>query len=188
MNQLGASQDQSLLTFYESIRRQVEADRRLGGRHRFVGRYAKQYAERLHEEMDRRKLRFVPIDWSWSVSGWPSWKRELALHPRYDDGEGLARLVPIGSTKLDALDFPVRIEPGLRPPLLDDHVDEVFALGVELFDSFPDCRLQISAWNQLPVVDRRLCPTHDKPPASNSSRVPKRALRLGLRPAKTSAK
>jgi hypothetical protein len=64
MNQLGASQDQSLLTFYESIRRQVEADRRLGGRHRFVGRYATQYAERLREEMDRRKLRFVPIDWS----------------------------------------------------------------------------------------------------------------------------
>jgi hypothetical protein len=64
MNQLGASHDQSLLTFYESIRRQVEADRRLGGRHRFVGRYAKQYAERLREEMDRRKLRFVPIDWN----------------------------------------------------------------------------------------------------------------------------
>jgi hypothetical protein len=64
MNQLGASHDLSLLTFYESIRRQVDADRRLGGRHRFVGPHAKKYAERLREEMDRRKLRFVPIDWS----------------------------------------------------------------------------------------------------------------------------
>lgn len=64
MNQLSSCPDQSLLTFYESVRRQVEADRRLGGRHRFVGEKAKQYAEELREEMDRRKLRFVPIDWS----------------------------------------------------------------------------------------------------------------------------
>ena len=64
MKQLGGSHDQSLLTFYESIRRQVEADRRFGGRHRFVGPHARRYAEMLREEMDRRKLRFVPIDWN----------------------------------------------------------------------------------------------------------------------------
>jgi hypothetical protein len=44
---------------------------------------------------------------------------------------------------LTPLIAPIRLEPRLRPPLFDDHVDEVFALGGELFDSFPDCRLQI---------------------------------------------
>jgi hypothetical protein len=57
------SNDHSLFSFYESVRRQVEADKRLGGRIRFVGDAAKQYAERLREEMERRRLRFTPIDW-----------------------------------------------------------------------------------------------------------------------------
>ena len=34
-----------------------------GGRYRFVGESARQYAERLREEMDRRRLKFTPIDW-----------------------------------------------------------------------------------------------------------------------------
>jgi hypothetical protein len=54
----------SLLIYYECIWKQVEADRRLGGRYRFIGQRAKQYAEKLREEMDRRKLRFIPIDWT----------------------------------------------------------------------------------------------------------------------------
>jgi hypothetical protein len=54
--------DESLLAYYESVRRQVVADHRLGGR-RLVGSTVKQYAERLTGEMDRRRLRFQPIDW-----------------------------------------------------------------------------------------------------------------------------
>ena len=47
---IARSNDHSLLSFYESVRRQVEADKRLGGRVRFVGDTAKQYAEQLREE------------------------------------------------------------------------------------------------------------------------------------------
>jgi hypothetical protein len=57
------AKDDSLLVFYESVRRQVEADTRSGGRYRFVGDAARQYAERLRDEMDRRRLKFTPIDW-----------------------------------------------------------------------------------------------------------------------------
>jgi len=57
------AKDDSLLVFYESVRRQVEADANNGGRYRFVGESARQYAERLREEMDRRRLKFTPIDW-----------------------------------------------------------------------------------------------------------------------------
>jgi hypothetical protein len=57
------AKDHNLLTFYESVRRQVEADASSGGRYRFVGETARQYAERLREEMDRRRLKFTPIDW-----------------------------------------------------------------------------------------------------------------------------
>ncbi len=57
------SKDERLLAFYESVRRQVELDIRSGGRYRLAGDGVKQYAERLREEMDRRRLRFTPIDW-----------------------------------------------------------------------------------------------------------------------------
>jgi hypothetical protein len=57
------SRDETLLHFYESVRRQVEADRLAGGGYRFVGDSTKQYADRLREEMDRRRLRFTRIDW-----------------------------------------------------------------------------------------------------------------------------
>ena len=57
------SNDQSLLRYYESVRRQVEADKSLTGRHRFVGDTAKQYAERLRQELEQRRLQFKPIDW-----------------------------------------------------------------------------------------------------------------------------
>jgi hypothetical protein len=57
------SKDERLLAFYENVRRQVELDNRAGGRYRFAGDGVKQYAERLREEMDRRRLRYNRIDW-----------------------------------------------------------------------------------------------------------------------------
>jgi hypothetical protein len=57
------TKDERLLAFYENIRRQVDLDIRAGGRYRFAGEGVKQYADKLREEMDRRRLRFTPIDW-----------------------------------------------------------------------------------------------------------------------------
>jgi hypothetical protein len=56
--------DERLLAFYENIRRQVDLDLRAGGRYRFAGEGVKRYADQLREEMDRRRLRFSPIDWN----------------------------------------------------------------------------------------------------------------------------
>ena len=56
--------DERILAFYENVRRQVEIDKSTGGRYRFVGEGVKQYAERLREEMDRRRLAYSRIDWS----------------------------------------------------------------------------------------------------------------------------
>lgn len=55
--------DESLLAYYESVRRQVAADNGLGGRHRLAGTRVKQYADRLTGEMKRRRLDFGPINW-----------------------------------------------------------------------------------------------------------------------------
>jgi hypothetical protein len=63
MSDFSASKDESLLSFYENVREQVESDRRSGVRYRLVGESVKQYADRLREEMDRRRLRFSPIQW-----------------------------------------------------------------------------------------------------------------------------
>jgi hypothetical protein len=63
MDDLSKSSDESLLVFYENVRRQVDADIESGGSYRFIGESVKQYADRLGEEMDRRRLRFTPIDW-----------------------------------------------------------------------------------------------------------------------------
>jgi hypothetical protein len=57
------SKDERLLAFYENVRQQVELDRRAGSRYRLVGDGVKQYADRLREEIERRRLRFTPIDW-----------------------------------------------------------------------------------------------------------------------------
>lgn len=57
------STDQSLLAYYESVRRQVSADTRLGGRYRLTGASVRQYAEELKAEMDRRELQVEPIEW-----------------------------------------------------------------------------------------------------------------------------
>jgi hypothetical protein len=63
MDDLSKSSNESLLVFYENVRRQVDADIKSGGRYRFIGESVKRYADRLGEEMDRRRLRFTPIDW-----------------------------------------------------------------------------------------------------------------------------
>jgi hypothetical protein len=56
--------DESLLAYYESVRRQVAANSQLGGRDRLIGANVKQFADELTAEMKRRQLRFRPIDWS----------------------------------------------------------------------------------------------------------------------------
>jgi len=57
------SKDETLLRFYDNVRDQVRADSQLGGKYRFMGDGVKQYAEKLREEMDRRRLKFSPINW-----------------------------------------------------------------------------------------------------------------------------
>ncbi len=57
------SKDERLLTFYEGVRRQVDLDKQAGGRYRLAGDGVKQYADKLREEMERRRLRFIPIEW-----------------------------------------------------------------------------------------------------------------------------
>jgi hypothetical protein len=57
------SKDERLLHLYENVRQQVELDNLAGGRYRFVGESVKEYAERIRDEMDRRKLNFSPIEW-----------------------------------------------------------------------------------------------------------------------------
>ena len=56
--------DESVLKLYESIRQHVAAEVELGSRYRLLGDTAKQQAGRLRDELDRRRLRFTPIDWS----------------------------------------------------------------------------------------------------------------------------
>jgi hypothetical protein len=57
------TKDDRLLAFYENVRRQVDLDKQAGGRYRLAGEGVKQYADRLREEIDRRQLRSIPIDW-----------------------------------------------------------------------------------------------------------------------------
>jgi hypothetical protein len=54
--------DERLSHFYENIRQQVEADR--GKKHQFTtGPTVRQYADRLRNEMIKRRLRHSPIEW-----------------------------------------------------------------------------------------------------------------------------
>lgn len=55
--------DDSVLRLYESVRRQVEADKALGDKYRLVGPAARQRAERLRAELAGRGLKFTPIVW-----------------------------------------------------------------------------------------------------------------------------
>jgi len=56
------SKDQTLLSLWESVRRQVLADRANGGRSRVGGDNLRTYAESLRSEMDRRELKYTSIN------------------------------------------------------------------------------------------------------------------------------
>jgi transposase len=59
---VGNMPDERLSRYYESVRQQVEADRSSG--HRFLaGPTVRQYADRLRDEMIRRRLQHSPINW-----------------------------------------------------------------------------------------------------------------------------
>ena len=55
--------DESLLRYYDAIRKQVEADR--DSKHKLVGGDAiKEYAESFRLELQKRRLPYTAIDWS----------------------------------------------------------------------------------------------------------------------------
>jgi hypothetical protein len=54
--------DERLIHFYENIRQQAEADR--AHKHQFMGPTVRQYADRLRDEMVKRRLQHTPIDWN----------------------------------------------------------------------------------------------------------------------------
>jgi len=56
--------DESLLAYYESVRRQVAANVQLRREYRLVSDTTRRFAAELQKEMELRKLHFVPIDWS----------------------------------------------------------------------------------------------------------------------------
>ena len=54
--------DERLVVYYENIRLQVEADR--ANKHQFMANpTVRQYADRLRDEMTKRKLQHSPISW-----------------------------------------------------------------------------------------------------------------------------
>lgn len=58
------SKDERLLAFYENVRRQVELDKKSGSKYNFAGEGVRAYADKLREEIERRRLNVRPIDWS----------------------------------------------------------------------------------------------------------------------------
>jgi hypothetical protein len=52
---LGDMTDESLLAYYESIRRQVAADQQLGGRYRLAGGTVREYTGHLQDEIRLRQ-------------------------------------------------------------------------------------------------------------------------------------
>ena len=53
--------DERLLLFYDAVRQQVILDG--NSRYRFAGEGVRAYADKLREEMERRRLSFTPINW-----------------------------------------------------------------------------------------------------------------------------
>ena len=53
--------DERLLLFYDAVRQQVILDG--NSTYRFAGDGVRAYAEKLREEMDRRRIRYSSIDW-----------------------------------------------------------------------------------------------------------------------------
>jgi len=76
----------SLLRYYDSIRKQVEADR--GNTHKFMSSDSiKQHAESLRLELYKRRLPHAPIDW------WTDQQTDTAVSlPKSDASGGLVSL------------------------------------------------------------------------------------------------
>jgi len=55
--------DESLIALYESLRRQVTAGSAAGPRSRVIGPNTMVYANKVRAELERRQLRFTPIEW-----------------------------------------------------------------------------------------------------------------------------
>jgi hypothetical protein len=55
------TKDETLLLFYDGVRQQVVLDG--NSSYRLAGEGVRAYSEKLREEMDRRRLRYAPIDW-----------------------------------------------------------------------------------------------------------------------------
>jgi hypothetical protein len=55
------TKDETLLRFYDDVRQQVILDG--NSRYRLAGEGVRAYAEKLREEMSKRRLRYTPIDW-----------------------------------------------------------------------------------------------------------------------------
>jgi hypothetical protein len=53
--------DKRLLLFYDAVRQQVILDGK--NRYRFAGDGVRAYADKLQEELERRRLSFRRIDW-----------------------------------------------------------------------------------------------------------------------------
>ena len=63
MTELTALSDDSLFRAYEHIRAQVTSDSATGGLYRFMGQAAKERANLLLTEINRRGLSVTPIYW-----------------------------------------------------------------------------------------------------------------------------
>jgi len=63
MHNIHVLTDETVLKLFDSIHEQASADIRLGGRHRLLGEAARKHADRLREELDRRRVRYAPIVW-----------------------------------------------------------------------------------------------------------------------------
>jgi hypothetical protein len=53
--------DERLLLFYDAVREQVILDGK--SPYRFAGEGVRAYADKLREEMEKRRLRYPPINW-----------------------------------------------------------------------------------------------------------------------------
>jgi hypothetical protein len=77
--------DESLLRYYDSIRKQVEADR--GSKYKLLTSDAtKEYAETLRLELYNRRLPHTPIDW------WADQQTDTAVSLPKSDASGLVSL------------------------------------------------------------------------------------------------
>lgn len=74
--------DESLLRYYDNIRKEVEADR--GSKYKLVGGDAiKEYAESLRLELYKRRLAYTPIDW------WTDQQTDTVTPPKSDASDRL---------------------------------------------------------------------------------------------------